>query len=36
MELEAVVPAGVATGAVPVVLTVGTATSQTSVTINVK
>jgi uncharacterized protein (TIGR03118 family) len=36
MEVEAIVPAGAATGADPVVLTVGTATSQTNVTLNVK
>jgi len=36
MEVEAVVPNGAATGSDPVLLTVGTASSQTNVTINVK
>jgi uncharacterized protein (TIGR03437 family) len=36
MEVEAIVPAGAATGADAVVLTVGTTPSQTSVTVNVK
>ncbi len=36
MQIEAIVPANAATGAVPAVLTVGTATSQAGVTISVK
>jgi len=36
MEVEATIPAGAASGAAPVVLTVGSATSQGNVTVNVK
>jgi uncharacterized protein (TIGR03118 family) len=36
MEVEAVIPAGTASGAASVVLTVGTAASQAGVTVNVK
>jgi uncharacterized protein (TIGR03437 family) len=36
MEVEAIVPAGAGSGAVPVLLTVGSATSQGNVTISVK
>jgi len=36
MEVEAIIPAGAASGAAPVVLTVGSATSQGNVTVNVK
>jgi len=36
MEVEAIVPSGAGTGAVPVVLTAGTATSQTGATISLK
>jgi trimeric autotransporter adhesin len=36
MEVEAIVPTGAGTGAVPVVLTVGATASQANVTVNVK
>jgi uncharacterized protein (TIGR03437 family) len=36
MEVEAIVPAGAASGTPPVVLTVGSASSQANVTVNVK
>lgn len=36
MEVEAIIPAGAPSGAVPVVLTVGAASSQSGVTINIK
>ena len=36
LEVEAIVPAGAGTGAVPVVLTVGSASSQTTATISLK
>ena len=36
MEVEAIIPTGAASGAAPLVLTVGSATSQANVTVNVK
>ena len=36
MQVEAIVPSGAGSGAVPVLLTVGTATSQQGATLNVK
>jgi uncharacterized protein (TIGR03118 family) len=36
MQIEAIVPSGIATGAVPVVLTVNTTNSQTGVTLSVR
>jgi uncharacterized protein (TIGR03437 family) len=36
LQVEAIVPTGVATGAVPVVLTAGSTNSQNGVTLNVK
>jgi len=36
LQVEAIIPTGVATGPVPVVLTVGTTNSQSGVTLNVK